>query len=40
MADLTSVIRISGTINGRKIDVTSTMTMEDIYDTGIAQPGG
>lgn len=39
MADLTSTIRISGTLNGQKISVTSTMTLEDVYDTGMGQQG-
>ena len=41
MADgeLTSTITITGTVNGRKINVTSTMTMENVYDAGIAQAG-
>lgn len=38
MADLTSTIAITGSINGRKINVTSSMTLEDIYDAGITIP--
>lgn len=38
MATLTSTITISGTINGQKINVTSTSTLEDIYDAGMLQP--
>lgn len=34
MADLTSTLRISGTINGRKIDFEHTYTIEDVYDAG------
>lgn len=34
MADLTSIITISGTLNGRKIDFTHTYTIEDVYDAG------
>lgn len=39
MADLTSTIKITGTINGQKISVTSVMTLTDIYDAGVSQPG-
>ena len=34
MADLTSTIRITGTIDGRKIDFSHTYTLENIYDAG------
>ncbi len=34
MADLTSNIRISGTIDGRKIEFSHEYTIEDIYDAG------
>lgn len=34
MADLTSTITITGTINGRKISFSHTYTMEDVYDAG------
>ena len=32
MADLTSVVRIIGTIGGRSINYTHTFTLEDVYD--------
>lgn len=34
MADLTSTIKITGTINGRKIDFEHTYTITDVYDAG------
>ncbi len=39
MANLTSTVEITGTVNGRKVNVSSTMVMENVYDAGIAQPG-
>ncbi len=34
MADLTSTLTISGSVNGKKINVSHTYTMEDVYDAG------
>lgn len=36
---LTSTLTITGNVNGRKVGMSSTMTIENIYDAGIAQPG-
>lgn len=34
MADLVSTLTISGSVNGKKINVSHTYTMEDVYDAG------
>ena len=34
MANLVSTLTISGSVNGKKINVSHTYTMEDVYDAG------
>ena len=40
MADLTSTLTITGTINGRSISITHTYTLEDIADVGVMSEDG
>lgn len=35
MAELVSTLRISGSVNGKKINFTHTYTLEDVYDAGV-----
>ena len=35
MADLTSTITISGSVNGKRISFTHSYVMEDVYDVGV-----
>ena len=34
MADLTSTLTITGTVNGRSVSISHTFTLEDVYDAG------
>ena len=35
MADLTSTLTITGTVNGRAVSITHAFTLEDVYDAGV-----